>query len=101
MAEVINMAKAKNTPKKNGFSTQKLFKFVRIGALVAPVVIIATTPGLSIAQKIERGLTQYTGYHFGTKEWKWENMIPGWAPFVGASLATVGIPKIISFIRRL
>ncbi|GAG75518.1 unnamed protein product [marine sediment metagenome] len=87
--------------KKKGFINQaKIFSLLRTGALAMPAVLIATTPGLTNEQKIQRGITHYTGWHFQRQKWDFEEMKKGWMPFVGASLATIGIPKILSMIRR-
>lgn len=86
--------------RKNGFNTQKIFSYLRMGALAAPAVMIAVTPGLTPVQKIQRGLTHYTGWHFQRQRFEWSELMKGWMPFVGASIGTVVIPKILSIIRR-
>lgn len=87
--------------KKGGFNLQKIYSLVRMGALAVPGLIVATTPGLTPRQKLERGFTKYTGWHFQKKKFVWEELMEGYGPLVGASIGTIVIPKIISMIRRL
>lgn len=88
----------KNTPKKSGFNTQKIFKFVRIAALALPAAMIAIGPGTG-QQKLARGARAYFGIEPGTKQFKLGNLAEGWAPFVGSILVTYGIPKLAGIIR--
>ncbi|GAH83649.1 unnamed protein product [marine sediment metagenome] len=86
--------------KKNGFPIQKIYSWLRMGALAAPALIVATTPGLTNRQKIERGFTKYTGWHFQKKKFVLAELMEGYMPLIGATIGTVVIPKIISMIRR-
>ncbi len=84
--------------KKNGFNTQKIFKYVRIGALALPAVAIALQP-TSTAKKIEDATRAYFGYNTFTKKMELGGLIQGWGPFVGAMLTTYGIPKLAGILR--
>ena len=85
--------------KKGGFNTQKIFKYVRIGALAMPAAMHAIGPGTPI-QKLTNIKRDYLGV--GTDGvWRPEYMAKGWMPFVAASAVTYGIPKIMSIIRGL
>ena len=77
-----------------------VFKWLRIGALVAPAVndiLRGTTP----QQKAVFVIESYSGYNIDKAQWKWEWMARGWLPFLATSLATYGIPKLMGIIRRL
>lgn len=91
------MAKNK-TPKRNGFSTQKIFKFVRIAALALPAAMIAMAPG-STEQKLARAARAYFGIDPVTKRFQLGHLAEGWGPFVGSILVTYGIPKIAGILR--
>ena len=87
--------------RRGGKSIQRTaFKLIRLGALVAPGIEIATR-NLTTSQKIDRGLQAYTGYSTEQGNWVIGRMVQGWGPYIGAALATYGIPKIINIIRRL
>jgi len=80
------------------FSTAKIFKLVRLAALGAPAAGIATS-ALTPEAKVREGIRAYTGYDMGTKTFSFQHLQQGWLPFLGASVATYGIPKITSMIR--
>lgn len=102
-----NRSKPKAKPKggnrtvgKKSFNTQKLFKYVRLGALAAPIAGVALS-SMSTEDKIRniaRNLTGYD-YKYGVFDWKW--LAQGYGPFVAASAVTYGIPKLTSIIRGL
>ena len=80
--------------------TQQAFKWIRMGALVAPAisdVIRGSTP----QEKLTFAIESYTGYNMERGDWNWEHLARGWTPYLAAILATHGIPKISSIIRRL
>ena len=83
---------------KSGFSTQKIFKYIRIGALGLPAAqtIMSTA---SVPQKINQLKSDYFGVD-ATGTFSWNRLAKGWTPFVAASLVTIGVPKLISMIRR-
>lgn len=89
----------KNQPKRNGFNTQKIFKYVRFGALVLPAATTALGPG-TFAQKATVIKRDYFGVGADGK-FVYQNLARGWMPFVAASLITYGIPKLMGMIRRL
>lgn len=86
---------------KRGFlNQQSLFKFVRVGALVAPAAAWFMTNN-PMDFKIKAALKEYTGYDMNTREFSWKYLARGWTPFLMACLVTYGIPKINSIIRKL
>lgn len=78
------------------------FKFIRIGALVAPAVYEATHPNnVTINEKVEAIIATYTGYSTRYGGFNFGRLMTGWGPYIIASLMTHGIPKLTSIIRRL
>jgi len=72
------------------------FKFIRLGALAAPGInefMHHTT------QHKQNALTVYAGVHEG--KFDWQTLVGAWTPYLGAVLATYGIPKIAGIIRKL
>jgi hypothetical protein len=78
----------------------KVFKWVRVGALVAPAVSeVLRYPG--DPNVVNTIMESYTGYNMVNGTWNIEALKRGWLPYLGACLATYGIPKISSILRRL
>jgi len=77
------------------------FKWIRIGALVGPAAIEFALGADTPTGKALTVLRKYTGYDHYTQTFKFESLIEGWGPYVGAVLTTYGIPKLVSIIRRL
>lgn len=77
------------------------FKLIRLGALAAPGIGVALRTDLSPQAKIDGAFRMYTGYEMSTGRWKFEWLASGWLPYIGACLATYGIPKLTSILRRL
>jgi len=104
--------KKRNNPKKGGNRRMgrnlqaTIFKWLRIGALAAPGVIVAVGPGKP-DQKANEAFRLYTGVNVkhsmesGNLEFDWRRLAMGWSPFLAAVLTTYGIPKIAGIIRRL
>ena len=84
--------------KNNGFNTQKIFKYMRIGALALPAAEIVFSPG-TIQQKAVRFKRDYFGVG-ADGVFNWGNLSRGWMPFIASSLITIGVPKVLSMIRR-
>lgn len=80
--------------------TRTLFKLVRLGALVAPAIYDLARP-VSTEEKIHALMVRYSGYDNKQNKWVPHRMLEGWGPYLGACLATYGIPKLVSIIRRL
>jgi len=81
--------------------TRTAFKWIRIGALAAPAVrrvIQGAGDPMGTANNI---ISDYTGYNMTEGVWRWEYLVNGWAPYVASVLTTVGIPKLVSILRRL
>lgn len=93
-------AKKKKRRRASFFNQRTIFKFLRIGALVAPAAIRAMEAGTPEA-KVKRGLQDYTGLNMTTGVWKVDDLKRGWTPFVATTLITVGIGKLVGILRRL
>lgn len=90
----------KKKKRKGGKSiTQQAFKWLRIGAFVAPAAHRLLEP-IEPKEKIERVIQDYSGYNVNDGEFRLEYLARGWAPYLFTCLATYGIPKLVSIIRR-
>ena len=76
------------------------FKWIRIGALVAPAAIDIMKED-TLENKVGMVLKHYTGFDIWQRQFYLSDLIAGWGPYVAACLATYGVPKIASIIRRL
>jgi len=77
-----------------------VFKWIRIGALVAPGVYAAMQGG-TWQERLSYALAKYTGYEAWNGQFNAGQLVEGYGPFLAATLATYGIPKIAGIIRRL
>jgi hypothetical protein len=77
-----------------------IFKWLRVGALVGPGVVAATKGG-TWEEKASYVLAKYTSYESWNNRFNAAQLVEGYAPFLAATLATYGIPKIAGIIRRL
>ena len=88
-----------------GKSLQRtIFKWIRVGALVAPGVgmgVNAAKKGWGAEGVIDQVLQCYTGYSFIHRKFDMKWLVTGWGPFLAATLATYGIPKIAGILRKL
>jgi len=92
---------ARKKKRRSGKNLQAtMFKLIRLGALLAPAAVAATGPG-NAEDKLEKGLSWYTGYSIQKQDFRMERLARGWMPFLMASLTTYGIPKLTGIIRRL
>lgn len=91
------MAKNK-TKRRSGINTQKIFKFVRLGALALPAVAIALQP-TTMQEKIKQGSLAYFGFNPDDGSFKLERLARGWMPFAAATGVTYGIPKLAGMLR--
>jgi len=80
---------------------QQVFKWLRIGALVAPGAIALTAKGASTEEKLSYALAKYTGYESWNKKFNFQQLVEGYGPFLATTLVTYGIPKLAGIIRRL
>jgi len=86
--------------RKGGSNLQaKVFKWLRIGMLVAPAARNLARP-VSMEKKVWHMAYDYGGFDFDTGTWDIKRMAVGWGPFLGACLATYGIPKLVGLIRK-
>lgn len=83
-----------------GFSQQKMFKLLRFGALVAPAAFRALGTG-SAQDKVQMGMRDYFGWNSYTGQMEWSALLNGWGPFIAASVATYGIPKLTKILRGI
>lgn len=97
--KVKKMAKKKRRSGKS--MTRTAFKLIRLGALVAPAIGVGMRTDLNGEQKFRVGIQYYTGYDYRTGTWNPSNLLRGWGAYLGAVVATYGIPKIASILRRL
>ena len=75
-------------------------KWIRITALVAPAIHSAIGGGTP-EQKLNEAMRKYTGFNAADGSFDWTWLSKGWGPYLGAVLATYGIPKLAAIIRRL
>jgi len=71
-----------------------------MGALAAPAIATLTQP-ISGYDKSVAIVDAYTGYDMYNKTFTWGHLLRGWGPFLGACVATYGIPKVVGIIRKL
>jgi len=96
----IKMGKKKKK-RKGGNLIQTAFKFIRLGALVAPGIRRAG-PDIQRGDwtsAIQVGLGTYGGIRRGGN-FDGALLAEAWTPYLMASLATYGIPKLIGIIKR-
>jgi len=79
-----------------------VFKWIRIGALVAPGI------GQAIRWKdagaeaiIDQIIRVYTGYDVMSGRFEWSWLAEGYMPYLASVLATIGVPKVTAILRRL
>jgi len=95
-----NLARRKKRRGGGKSLQQQVFKWLRIGALVAPGAIALTAEGTT-HEKLTYVLAKYTGYEAWNRKFNFGQLIEGYAPFLATTLVTYGIPKIAGIIRRL
>ena len=76
------------------------FKWIRVAALVAPAFEVATKR-ISMESKVREGIRRYTGFNLARGTMDWGALLLGYGPLLGATVATVGIPKLSGIIRRM
>ena len=79
--------------------TRTAFKLIRLGGLIAPAAEGFMTYGGE--EGIKHFVYRYTGYSMWDGSWRPERLLQGFGAYLGACLATYGIPKVINIIRRL
>ena len=80
--------------------TRTAFKLIRLGALAAPGIYRAAKGGRP-EDVVNDIFAYYTGYNVKDRKFRWEWLMQGWGPYLGAVFTTYGIPKLVSIIRRL
>lgn len=80
--------------------TQTAFKFIRLGALVAPAAsrLMGTDP---MDYKLTDIIIDYTGFNIKHSSWHPDRLMTGWGPYLMACVTTYGIPKLAGILRRL
>ena len=93
--------------KKRGKSLQQtVFKWLRIGALVAPAAVVAAQP-MKADQKLNEIFRLYTGVNIkhsmesNALQFDAGRLAMGWLPYLATVLTTYGIPKIAGIIRQI
>jgi len=90
--------KSKKVSRKMGksfLSTNTIFKFIRLGALIAPAYNTARTHGIVGA------FTDFAGYNEITQSFDMNTLKKAWMPFLMATLVTYGVQKLGGIIRRI
>lgn len=97
------MAKGKKKRRRGGGKSisRTVFKWLRVGSLLAPGAACFLEPGRDMRYKAIAALQLYTGYNLFTGTWSAEPLAKGWAPFIVTSILTAIVPKITSIIRRI
>ena len=91
---------ARRKKRRGGKSLQQTaFKWIRVGALVAPAVEVAVKR-ISAEAKFREGIRRYTGFNMYRGTMDWGALLLGYGPLLGATVATYGIPKLAGIIRR-
>ncbi len=93
------MAKKKNTRRRNGFSTAKIFGLLRNFALVGPGLGVALESDANTRDKSQRILEKYSGYNVATHNFNSDVLMDTYKPFFYVSLVTYGIPKIMKLVK--
>ena len=88
----------RSTVAKNGFNTQKIFKYLRLASLGVPILVGVSRYGFSL-DAAKDAFRQYSGVNVNNGTFSWASLAQGWTPFVGTSLVTYGIPKLMKMIR--
>lgn len=93
--------------RRGGKSLQTtVFKWLRIGALVAPGAVVAAQP-MKLDQKLNEIFRLYTGVNVkhsmesNALQFDAGRLAMGWLPYLATVLTTYGIPKIAGIIRRI
>ena len=97
--QVIKMGKKKKRRGGKSLATT-VMKWVRVGALAGPGIYVATQPW-TLEQKARVALKWYSGFNIENGTFNLGDLAKGWGPYLGAVLATYGIPKLAGIIRRL
>ncbi len=84
---------------RGGFSVNTAFKYIRLGALVAPALREASLYD-RWEDKLVGGLGCYGGWNQGAHEFQWSMAMRAWTPYLAATLMTKGISKISGLIKR-
>jgi len=83
-----------------------VFKWLRIGSLIAPGAVVAAQP-MKIDQKANEIVRLYTGVNIkhsmasNSLQFDLGRLAMGWLPFLMTTLTTYGIPKLAGIIRRI
>ena len=91
--------KRKNTRRRNGFSTAKIFGLLRNFALLGPGLGVALESGANTRDKSQRILEKYSGYNVATHKFNSNLLMDTYKPFFYVSLVTYGIPKIMKLVK--
>jgi len=99
---VRHMAKRRKRSRSRSFlSFTTVFKFLKIGALVAPAAYAWLATSGSPQDKLTQVMARYTGFNMNDGTFNFNSLIAGWGPYLATSLIGVGIQKATGIIRRL
>jgi len=99
----------RGNPKKGGKSmsrgkslVQTATQLAKAGAVLAPVVIAATSKG-DLKHKAVMYLSFMSGVDVGGSKprFRWDRLLVGWGPYVGVSVGSKIASKINGLIRRI
>jgi len=91
----------KKTNRRRGFlNVSTFFKFIKIGAFVAPAVHAALSRDNN-RDRLSYGLEKYTGYNINGGYFRAESLLEGWGPYIATLAITAGVQKLGGLIRRL
>lgn len=86
---------------KRGFGTRTIFKWLRIGAFLAPGIIRAAQLGYEPPiRRLGGAMMMYSGLELDGTFHSYL-LTRAWLPFVLTSLVTVGVGKLMGIIKRL
>lgn len=92
----------KKKRRRSSFGIRSIFKYLRIGALLAPAIAEAVDPAVTDNKlKVTRAVRWYTGFNMMDKTYNVSDVARGWLPYVVTVLLTYGVSKLAGIIRRL
>lgn len=83
-----------------GFTVQSLFKWIRLGSVVAPGVGRYAEIRGSPMFKLEGAIKSYAGIRTDNI-FDWSLLGRMWTPLLATTLVTYGIPKIAGMLRKM
>ncbi len=91
------MGKSKNK-KRRGFSSQTLYKYIRLIGIGAPAISGVIQHGFTM-QAANTAVKGWTGVDLTTGQFNLADLAAGWTPALATVGVTYGVPKIAGLIR--